>query len=77
MKVKIKKYWKVYSYYMTHTKGEKIEMERIVGGKTPQQAVENFYNSNFKWNLEKGFIISKIEKLNIEVETNDTNKSEE
>ena len=52
---------------MTHTKGEKIEMERIVAGKTPQQAVENFYNSNFKWNLEKGFMISKIEKMSIEV----------
>lgn len=70
MKVKIKKYWKVY-YYSINLKGEQIEREYIVEGKNPQEAVESFYELEYGMFLRNGTIISKIEALTIEVKGNE------
>lgn len=69
MKVKIKKYWKVYCYVDGVTK-DRIYKEILVEGRNVQNAVDNFYKKENGWCYRSNYFISKVEPLTIEVKDN-------
>lgn len=64
---KIKNYWKIYY----HTNDNINECCYVVKAKNVHKAIDEFYKLDGSWYLRKGYIVSKVERLEVEVVVNE------